>query len=273
MSLDDPYGNARNLITRNQIFLRHPTQFNDPFDTVNRPRGLGFRQPSIEVGELKINLGFMDIDINGGIMAWAHSYRAAQMASAVPVYVFCLSEYNDSILMWSHYADKHAGVCVGVEFENDIIGDAKLIKVSYGNKRSTLPEYLTLGQPDTDEKFLEILEALVETAVAVKSEAWEYEQEHRIVLTPKKLLDLHERSISIAPHGRVVEVIGGVRVTESNVRAVNEWIEDSGRASEIRYRSAYPSSHDYSLQFVQPGVSEPGSFHCEVGFPDAAGWS
>ena len=31
--------------------------------------------------------------------------------------VFCLSELDDSVLMWSHYADQHQGVVLGFDTE------------------------------------------------------------------------------------------------------------------------------------------------------------
>jgi hypothetical protein len=41
--------------------------------------------------------------------------------------IFCLSEQNDDILMWSHYADCHRGICL--EFSN--IPDGHLHPVEY----------------------------------------------------------------------------------------------------------------------------------------------
>ncbi len=44
--------------------------------------------------------------------------------------VSCFSNKNDSILMWSHYADKHKGICVEFEVES-----SNFYKVEYGKKR------------------------------------------------------------------------------------------------------------------------------------------
>lgn len=53
------------------------------------------------------------------------------------VLVSCFSERNDSILMWSHYADSHRGVCI--EFETPV--DECFKKVKYQEERPVLKIY------------------------------------------------------------------------------------------------------------------------------------
>ena len=43
-------------------------------------------------------------------------------------YCLCLSENNSSVLMWSHYADNHKGICIEYDFES--IKNNKLIYYS-----------------------------------------------------------------------------------------------------------------------------------------------
>ena len=45
----------------------------------------------------------------------------------------CFSKRNDSILMWSHYADSHKGVCFEFDYESPYFYD-----VLYENK---IPEF------------------------------------------------------------------------------------------------------------------------------------
>lgn len=92
-------------------------------------------------------------------------------------YLICsLSEVNDSILMWSHYADNHAGFVMEYDFKEAIDIREKLHKVTYDNNiyQSTglLESYLLFGI-SKPEIFL--------PPALYKSKAWEYEKEWRIV--------------------------------------------------------------------------------------------
>lgn len=84
--------------------------------------------------------------------------------------VSCFSELNDSILMWSHYANNHQGFCIEYDFKNDFTTlYMDLIKpVIYDDK---------LFQFDYSRHPFSILGALTK-----KSKCWKYENEWRLVL-------------------------------------------------------------------------------------------
>ncbi|MDZ4541634.1 MULTISPECIES: DUF2971 domain-containing protein [Bacillus cereus group] len=94
--------------------------------------------------------------------------------------ISCFSEVNDSILMWSHYADNHKGFCIEYNF-NEIDEDLNLINALhpaiYSDEIINVGKHLkkTSKQPD---EFNQIIE---EYAAIVKSKEWEYEKEWRIV--------------------------------------------------------------------------------------------
>lgn len=50
------------------------------------------------------------------------------------ILISCFSKRNDSILMWSHYADSHKGVCI----EYDITNDKNFAEVMYSKKKLNL---------------------------------------------------------------------------------------------------------------------------------------
>lgn len=78
------------------------------------------------------------------------------------------SEGYKSPLMWSHYAEKHAGVCLGFEVPDD-----ELLKVRYRKDRFKLD-----GQKNLTKRDLENL-------LTFKFSEWRYEREMRI-MTPLK---------------------------------------------------------------------------------------
>ena len=83
--------------------------------------------------------------------------------------VSCFSEFNDSLLMWPHYADQHKGICM----EYDLLDDD-----------SFRPYLHPIGYSDRVFK-LELLEDFTILkkvgSSLIKSKEWEYEGEWRIV--------------------------------------------------------------------------------------------
>lgn len=89
--------------------------------------------------------------------------------------ITCLSEKKDSILMWSHYADNHKGICIEYDFRP--LGYRDLAKrflypVNYVNSVFDATKYFL---PDA------ALPNIVCYAAITKSEDWSYEYEWRYV--------------------------------------------------------------------------------------------
>lgn len=99
----------------------------------------------------------------------------------------------DEILMWSHYANKHFGVRIGFELDNEKRYPYFMKEIIYSRHRVSLD--LTTG---TDAE--KIKSALIE-AICTKSEGWRYEREYRFFTTP----DLCEERIV---NGEAISLIG-----------------------------------------------------------------
>ncbi|EKV57951.1 tetratricopeptide repeat protein [Brachyspira hampsonii] len=98
--------------------------------------------------------------------------------------VSCLTTHNDNTLMWSHYSDKHQGICIEYDISN--ISKRKEIifkKIKYHTKMNrynsfTSNDNLTIRNFVLDE-YTEI-NYIIES-FAIKSKEWEYEDEYRIL--------------------------------------------------------------------------------------------
>lgn len=107
--------------------------------------------------------------------------------------ISCFSKRNNSILMWSHYANSHKGVCI--EYERPYSIDFK--DVTYKQKRPHIKMYKAvshaialdiLGKKETDdETTLHLKETL--DPFFVKSTDWRYEEEVRCLYSKTKLND------------------------------------------------------------------------------------
>lgn len=115
--------------------------------------------------------------------------------------VTCLSENNNSPLMWSHYANKHYGFCLEFDFTrtmsfwqnryNDyIVSQIMLMPVIYTEKRplfsKTFLDAKTMYEIMKTKKIPTPALANIIYGLLHKSEDWKYEKEWRIINTLKK---------------------------------------------------------------------------------------
>jgi Protein of unknown function (DUF2971) len=98
--------------------------------------------------------------------------------------IICLSQRNDGILMWAHYADRHKGFVVG--FRSELLRrnhpHSEFLKVHYALKRPLVP-HPYVAPPDKDQLI---------TAVSQKSLEWRYEEEWRLLINVTHLRRDHE---------------------------------------------------------------------------------
>jgi len=84
--------------------------------------------------------------------------------------VLCFSEDKSDVLQWSHYADRHKGICLGFDVSG---GQGKFGRVKYVIDRFPFPEKEKL---DVDFTW---------KLLTTKSKDWEYEKEWRVFLQLK----------------------------------------------------------------------------------------
>lgn len=94
--------------------------------------------------------------------------------------VACFSETNDSILMWSHYANNHSGFCIEYDFNSWELKEW-LAPVHYIKERHKLQA------GDIDEKMdLSDLGKVIRSEALYKADVWNYEKEWRIIFAWSK---------------------------------------------------------------------------------------
>lgn len=167
--------NTLEIFIKNKIYFSKPNQFNDPFDT--QLSAIEFANEIKELG-LPENIS----------MITQHEQPLYDRISHYGIY--CLSEEYDNMLMWSHYADAHRGICLGFkkEFDNFLTTDCMtwLVKVNYSQHHpfEDIRNDIILGKfnpIDNFEKFCNIHSALEKALIEVKHENWRYEKEQRVV--------------------------------------------------------------------------------------------
>jgi len=176
----------KTLLTKGEIFLASPAQFNDPFDS-----SLPFRYIEKELTEENIFRKLLDV----GRKAWPdlteeelHSRSYERQKSGVfqngdywkefhddfkrnihsTFGVISLTSKNDNLLMWAHYANSHKGMCIGLD--RNIIYETISGTIGPVNYARHFPEMSLFD--NTPANIIKMLNT--------KSEHWSYEDEYRL---------------------------------------------------------------------------------------------
>lgn len=98
--------------------------------------------------------------------------------------ILSLTEHWDNMLMWSHYAKHHTGICIGFHTDLDIFRTA--LSVLYTTS------FPIIVRPQDEN------ETILEKSFLMKAKCWEYEKEWRII---KRVMSEYERSDYLAENG------------------------------------------------------------------------
>lgn len=173
--------------------------------------------------------------------------------------ISCFSKRNDSILMWSHYADSHRGVCIEFDetrsFFNDVKYSNAKCKLDLFAATSRILAYDFIGEKlgYGDAEFASNMLAPFYT----KSSDWSYEEEVRCVLSDKEeknngyrhengltLLDMNIKRILVGSKARVDDLHELIRAAKNRGIPVVFMKEDPERYAIVedhnrKYRLAY----------------------------------
>jgi len=127
--------------------------------------------------------------------------------------ILCVSKIPNSIPMWSHYADHHKGIAVGLDMTKIGSSLGPFRRVKYHKYRRGIDRWLDSTKP---EWFKQVMEMFF-----IKSRDWLYEQEYRRVFQLEKLIyaqpdENGKRHFLLDISGNDVrEIIFGCRINEA----------------------------------------------------------
>jgi Protein of unknown function (DUF2971) len=108
--------------------------------------------------------------------------------------LLCFSQNWTSPVLWTHYANKHSGICLGFNVKEDL-----LRKVDYIEKRAIIP----LAPNTTAQQVLVDLEKFV---LSTKYDHWSYEEEFRYFVPLKNAIEDKEGKLHFLPFNDDIEL-------------------------------------------------------------------
>lgn len=127
----------------------------------------------------------------------------------------CVSEIPDQPLMWSHYADEHRGVVLGLSTQHKEALLSRARRVSYSISVPaviTEAEWIAYFFKNKKLSYVDMLDRLL----CCKSQVWAYEREWRVL---RRLKDDRDAGVSLFPFGPndLVSVYFGCRSSQSDI--------------------------------------------------------
>ena len=130
---------------------------------INAQYGLeGIRKRRLKIARImELNDPFEFLGVNLKDRKFRKAIRETKQKLSKSKGILCFSKTWKNPVLWSHYADKHKGLCLGFEVDNKLLG-----KVDYVDTRLPVP-------PQLNDEFMRKL-------LFTKFKHWEYEQEYRV---------------------------------------------------------------------------------------------
>lgn len=240
--IGDAAGWVERIVIDNEIYFAPASTFNDPFDSrpvfsldapPERHRADFLRmskkfEPNLtdEQRENQADRVLADalspenIDMTAGAVQTIHNQFIRQQVG-----VFCVSAKSDDLLMWSHYADSHRGICLEFDGISKLMAHAQ--KVNYSKERVPINPY-------EDSQL-----TMVDKAILTKSVHWSYEEEWRLIRYKDG-----PGIVKFRPHNLTGIILGGF-ATHSTVEIVRSWIRQ--RSTPVNLYRASVSNRKFEL--------------------------
>ncbi len=234
---------TENLISGSQLWFSAPEKLNDPFEC--RP-WLEFEHTDQQLVELMTRrlrrqntaLTAHTATANAVAIFLEGRHRNPEMWNtlrddiianiAIKVGMLCLSEHNDSILMWTHYGNDHTGLCLGFEATpyTEFFGAAQ--KVLYSDELPHIEAFNMSPEDQVDKFFL------------TKYSGWSYEDEWRIID--------HDNGPGLRsyPPELLKSITFGLRTSNEVRSQVRLWAAQ--RASTVQFLECVRSDHHFKIQ-------------------------
>lgn len=242
------------LIANNRIYLSSTANFNDPWDCrpcfdasqVSDPdyadRLVGYlydaaRKQTPHIPEEVHRVRAMQIRTSEDAMRAVIARMSDMDAEIKKRYrIFCLTTKPSNILMWSHYASNHQGICIEFSCENYVFSGA--FKMQYMEKYPLFDI--------TDYSLDCILRPLV-----TKSDAWAYEDEYRLIAQERKeaLASslLTDNNYLMIPRGAIRSVILGCLTAQSTKQAIADILARHGSGARVKQLQRVPNVYELAF--------------------------
>ena len=233
-------------------------EFNDPFEMV-----MGNYLSSVGEEEYE-EIMSLSHSLSDG--ASYYDFAAdAQCGARASVGVLCFASIEDNLLMWAHYANNHAGICIEFDRNADFFNGkyknaTKLFDKTIGDHYNNIGELRKVDYELERPTYIEPSELEYDTeSWFVKSPEWKYEEEERLLLPldlAQKIPGMDVPFYSVDPK-IIKSIILGCQMAVKTKKEVVKLCYRHG----IKVRETFIHSHQFKLHIVNYDESNQGRYH------------
>ncbi|MGC9946726.1 MAG: DUF2971 domain-containing protein [Bryobacteraceae bacterium] len=237
-----------------KIHCSDPTNLNDPWDCrpwfdyrpmaedpAQREAMLAFRKPGTDNHPKRATIEDGIRNSPDQLREYLSGLSESLQREICKRRIYCLTPDPCSTLMWSHYADRHRGICL--EFH---LGNVLFLKAREVMYRSAYPVWVPQEMP-----------AIADQVVLTKSEDWKDEKEWRLVGSPN-----YAEGYPLKPEGdyfrlppqALQSVIVGCEAGEERYEAVRSVVHEHAPGLPVKRVTRAPNH--YRLEIIAP-VPDP----------------
>jgi|APSaa5957512535_1039671.scaffolds.fasta_scaffold32328_1 hypothetical protein len=250
-------------IRDNYLYFNEASMFNDPFDCM---LNIYYDGGGKDFDSYFTRMGLDNIPDKNQMKEALKNYGsrcslAFRNKTLVNQRILSLSSKNDEILLWSHYADEHKGICLEYEtlemyddnksihgiyfdplqvnYRNETLATNNLLFASKVNYDDKLPKKHNLLTGDQSE-FIKKLEDFIFT----KYSKWNYEEEWRIFLHKENISS--NNCVKLAP-SILKGIIFGMRTTKRDIINVQTFLSQNQNTSNVKISKTIPQPNSYAI--------------------------
>ncbi|NQX56680.1 DUF2971 domain-containing protein [Pedobacter panaciterrae] len=232
---DKPRDKIKDILFKNRFYFADPTTFNDPFDSkipiifedkyrASEQFHLDFLRIDNLLGKTNYTEDEMkrkakEYHLNPGRIIYDTDKMTQSIHESISnqIRISCFSTKRDHILMWSHYADCHQGICIGFRTLYLLL-DPKLVMLNKVNYARQFPKF---------DKVTSL------PIITTKSALWKYENEYRLIN-----IDCHP--LIEFPKATIQEVIIGYRMKDDIKTKLLDYLKKHYPAIKVSFSRPNP---------------------------------
>lgn len=152
--------------------------------------------------------------------------------------IYSLSKKANSVLMWSHYANNHKGICIGFDL-TELLNTKEFNLNSDVEYDDYYPVFNLTEAPDELEQAKKL--------TRFKASDWQYEEEYRLVKIFWPDIPHDENRLITLPPSCIKEVICGLHIEDTHFNEIAKLCKRRG----IKLFRAYKEQFKFEVDFVE----------------------
>lgn len=206
---------TKKILTDHQLYFSDPDDFNDPYECKPIVEKVDFQFTSdAKVFFHNADGSHIESPITNGKLSIGYNLQKQMVEQSWASFrISSFTEKADNILMWSHYADYHKGICLVFDTTKDPVCFANGCGIIYSNKRPIcgLGQKVKTVNPLTT-KFID----------------WQYEEEFRIIKNNSEIKKNHHSKLFDFNPEALIEIIFGAKAPLERYFEIRQICDENG---------------------------------------------